>query len=101
MDVADASEEAYACVCYVVAVDEEGNRKASLVFAKTRMRPLSKNNSGDIAKFFSIVDEHVDELEVADRLQKVVTATFFLATLVIYYGDDGRFLAKELLLHRT
>ena len=41
-----------------------------------------------------------EELEVAHRLQKVVTATFFLA-LVIYYGDDGRFFAEELLLHRT
>ena len=39
---ADASSKAYSAVAYLVIVEPDGTRRAELVFAKTRVRPLGK-----------------------------------------------------------
>ena len=41
---ADASNSAYAAVCYIISEDADGNRTSSLAFSKTRVRPLSAKN---------------------------------------------------------
>lgn len=41
---ADASEDAFGCVVYVIAEDENKQRTSTLIFSKTRVRPLGKNN---------------------------------------------------------
>ena len=73
---ADASEDAYACVCYVVAEDEEGNRKVSLVFSKTRMRPLGKDNK-TLSKELSICRLELLACQIAARAANYVRNAYF------------------------
>ena len=86
---ADASARAYACVVYAVATDEKGLKKASLVFSKTRMRPLGKTNQ-KLDEHMSICRLELMAAVIAARAGRFVHSAFpeFKEAKLRFFSDS-------------
>jgi hypothetical protein len=86
---ADASEHAYGCVVYAIAEDEKQNRTSTLIFSKTRVRPLGKNNQ-QLTKDMSICRMELQAAWVAAKAGTFCKSAFPDVDVTMKYFSDSQ-----------
>ena len=86
---ADASEDAYGSVVYAIAEDEHQNRTSTLIFSKTRVRPLGKNNQ-QLDKDMSICRMELQAAWVAAKAGTFCKSAFPNTEVKMRYFSDSQ-----------
>ena len=86
---ADASEDAYGCVVYAIAEDENQNRTSTLIFSKTRVRPLGKENQ-KLEKEMSICRMELQAAWIATKAGTFCKSAFPNMEIKMRYFSDSQ-----------